>query len=162
MQCCRTIACAAAVGMVAACAHHTAKTGVTTTSTGDVTSSSSPVSVSAHWGAVVTPVGSASVRGRVDIAPTPGGKSATMILVLTGLEPGGTYTWHIRRGLCAAVETAGPPSEYAPLTADARGHGSSTGTFPMANANMAGYHIDVHPTGAPAVACGDLESASHS
>jgi len=68
-----------------------------------------------------------------------------MILVLTGLEPGGTYTWHIRRGLCAAVETAGR-ERIRPLTADARGHGSSTGTFPMANANMAGYHIDVHPT----------------
>lgn len=150
------------MGMTTACAHHTSETGIVATSTGDVTASSLPssVSTSAHWGALITPIGTGSVRGRVDIAPAPAGHSATMILILDGLDPGGTYVWHIHRSLCASPEAGGPPSEYAPVTVDAQGRGSSTGTFPMADTNMTGYHIDVHPTGGPAVACGNLETAS--
>lgn len=157
-----TIACAAGMGMITACAHNAPETGVVATSTGDITSSSLPSSISpsAHWGARITPIGTASARGRVDITPARTGHSAAMILVLNGLAPDGSYVWHIRRGLCDNPETAGPPSEYAPLTVDADGRGSATGTLPITDPNMTGYHIDIHPAGGPAVACGNLETAS--
>jgi hypothetical protein len=147
-----------------ACAHHT-HTGVTTTSTGDVAPAPLPlpvpVSVSARWNATITPSGDATVRGHADIAPTPGGKSATLILELAGLTPGKTYVWHIGHGACTDSETAGAPSDYLPLTADAQGQGSSSGSFPITNAGMTGYHIDVHPSGtAPAIACGILQTGS--
>jgi hypothetical protein len=130
----RLILSVAACGMTVACAHHSVNTGLATTSTGDVAPSPSPspppspspVSASAHWGALIVPVGNGSVRGRVDIAPAAGRQSATMILVLTGLEPGVTYVWHIRRGLCIETEAAGPPSEYAPLTVESRAQSMTT------------------------------------
>lgn len=160
----RLILSVAACGMTVACAHHSVNTGLATTSTGDVapspSPSPSPVSASAHWGALIVPVGNGSVRGRVDIAPAAGRQSATMILVLTGLEPGVTYVWHIRRGLCIETEAAGPPSEYAPLTVDQQGRGSSSGTFPMPDPNMTGYHIDIHAVGTATIACGNVETGS--
>ncbi len=76
--------------------------------------------------------------------------------MLTGLQAGTTYVWHIRRGPCAASEAAGPASEYAPLTVDQQGRATSAGTFPMTGPGLSAFHIDVHPVGAPAVACGDL------
>jgi hypothetical protein len=169
MQTFRTTVCIAAWGMTAACAHHTVTTGPGTArpSTGDVASSStsvsassSPVSASAHWGALIVPVGNGSVRGRVDIAPAAGRQSAAMLLVLTGLDADAKYVWHIRRGLCTETEAAGPPSEYAPLTVDQQGRGSSTGTFPTADPNMTGYHLDIHVVGGSVVACGNIETAS--
>ena len=153
--------CIAAPAIVTACTHHATHTGVTTTSAGDIASVPSPVSVSARWGATLTPSRDATVRGRADIAPTPGGKSATMILELTGLEPGKTYVWHIGHGACAGSETAGAPSDYLPLTAGPEGQGSSSGSFPITNTGMAGYHIDVHPSrSTPAIACGNLQTGS--
>ncbi len=153
--------CIAAPAIVTACTHHATHTGVTTTSAGDIASVPSPVSVSARWGAILTPSRDATVRGRADIAPTPGGKSATMILELTGLEPGKTYVWHIGHGACASSETAGAPSDYLPLTAGPEGQGSSSGSFPITNTGMAGYHIDVHPSrSTPAIACGNLQTGS--
>jgi hypothetical protein len=150
-----------ATAAITGCAHHAAHTAVTTTSSGDVAPLPSPVSVSARWNATIAPSGDASVRGRADIAPTPGGKSATLILELAGLEPGRTYVWHIGHGACTDSETAGAPSDYLPLTADAQGHGSSSGSFPITNASMTGYHIDVHPSRtAPALACGILQTGS--
>lgn len=84
-----------------------------------------------------------------------------MILELTGLEPGKTYVWHIGHGACAGSETAGAPSDYLPLTAGPQGQGSSSGSFPITNASMAGYHIDVHPSRTtPAIACGNLQTGS--
>ncbi len=82
------------------------------------------------------------MRGHADIAPTPGGKSATLILELAGLEPGKTYVWHLGHGACTDSETASAPSDYLPLTADALGRGSSSGSFPITNTGMTGYHIE--------------------
>ena len=145
-----------------ACAHHATHSGVTNTSGGDIAPLPAPVSVSAHWTAAITPSGDATVRGHADIAPTPGGKSATLILELAGLEPGKTYVWHIGRGVCTDSETAGAPSDYLPLTADSHGQGSSSGSFPITNTGMAGYHIDVHLSrSAPAIACGNLQTGSN-
>ena len=84
-----------------------------------------------------------------------------MILELTGLEPGKTYLWHISHGACAASETAGAPSDYLPLTAGPQGQGSSSGSFPITNAGMNGYHIDVHASrSTSAIACGNLQTGS--
>jgi hypothetical protein len=153
--------CVAAAAIATACAHHATHSGVTTTSAGDIAPLPAPVSVSAHWNATITPSGDATVHGHANIAPTPGGKSATLILELAGLDPGKTYVWHIGHGVCTDSETAGAPSDYLPVTADSHGQGSSSGSFPITNASMTGYHIDVHPSrSVPAIACGNLQAGS--
>jgi hypothetical protein len=154
------LACAAALTVTAGCAHHRPVTGTATTSSaGEVAASPSP-STSGHWVAKLAPVGDSTsgIRGRAEITPGPNDQSATVVLLLTGLRAGTTYVWHIRRGPCSATEAQGPASEYAPLTVDQQGRATSAGTFPM-NTTMGAYHIDVHPVGAPAAACGDLAQA---
>jgi hypothetical protein len=158
--------CAAALPAMASCAHQKPETAITNVSTGDAVPPPPPPSPpataptsSGHWGTVLVAVGSIApeVRGRADISPATGGQPAAVVILLTGLQPGAAYVWHIRRGSCASTETQGPVSEYAPLTADQQGRGTSTGTFPMTADGLDGYHVDIHAVGGPVVACGDLK-----
>ena len=145
--------------VTAACSHPQPTSNPTPQSAnGDVAGSNS-------WIAVLTPTSSlaSATQGRADISLNPSTRSASVLLFLTGLQPDQTYIWHIRRGTCSATEPAGPASEYAPLTVDAHGRGTATGTFPITDPALNNYHIDVHSTGldgrpstAAQVACGEL------
>jgi hypothetical protein len=147
-----------AIGLlvVAGCAHHAPPTTrITTSASGDVTA---PMARS--WIAVLASLTDVApgVHGRADIA-TRSGQPATVILFLTGLQPNQSYAWHIRRAPCTATEPQGPPSEYAPLTVDAKGRGTATGTFPITDPALGAYHISVHPTKGPPIACGVIKAA---
>jgi hypothetical protein len=142
--------------LVAACAHHLHTTPTTTASAGgEVTGTTAT-----HWTAVITPVIGLTpgVQGRADISLGANGQPAAVMLVLTGLQPGQTYVWHIRHGSCSSAEPQGPASEYAALTVDPEGRGSATGTFPMVDTGLSDYHIDVHSVGAPIIACGMINA----
>jgi hypothetical protein len=142
-----------------ACSHTPSTTHATPQSAnGDVAGSN-------YWVAVLGPTSSLAspTQGRADISLNPSTQSASVLLFLTGLQPNQTYIWHIRRGTCSVTEPAGPASEYAPLTVDAHGRGTATGTFPITDPALNNYHIDVHPAGpegrpsaVPQVACGEL------
>ena len=126
--------------------------------------------VSDYWVAVLRPPPStlpdsapAIPQGRAYISISASTQRASVILFLTGLNPKQAYLWHIRFGICAAPEPMGPASEYSPLTVDAHGRGTATGTFPFLDPDLNFYHIDVHtaatggrPTADPRVACGEI------
>jgi hypothetical protein len=107
---------------------------------------------------VIAPVidPTSGVQGHAEISSGANGQTATVVLVLTGLQPGQTYVWHIRHGSCSTTEPQGAASEYGQLTVDPEGRGTATGTFPMIDIGLGDYHIDVHPAGTPAIACGIL------
>jgi len=144
--------------LVVACAHRHSTGGlVTSSSAGDVAASATT-----HWTAALTPITglTSGVQGRADISIAAIGQPATVVLFLTGLQPGHAYTWHIRRGPCSAAEPLGPPSDYAPLTVDSAGRGTATGTFPLTDPALSAYHIGIHPAGAAPIACGTI-AAKH-
>jgi hypothetical protein len=139
-----------------ACAHH--PSGTTVTSAGGEVAGTS----GGHWTAAINPLTTTSsvVSGRADISAGANGL-ATVMLVLTGLEPGDSYVWHIRRGPCTGQEPQGPPSEYAPLSVNAGGRGTAAGTFPLADVqSLHDYHIDIRPAQGEPIACGTITTAA--
>ena len=150
----------------AGCAHHApAVRFVTPSSSGEL-----DAPVSDYWVANLIPSTSTIPdsattisQGRADISINASTQKASVLLFLTGLNPNQMYLWHIRLGICAAPEAAGPPGEYSPLAADVHGRGTATGSFPLIDPDLNFYHIDIHaagaggrPTNDPRVACGEI------
>ncbi|MDQ3950044.1 MAG: superoxide dismutase family protein [Gemmatimonadota bacterium] len=120
-----------------------------------------PVKSGEDWKANITGRGMWTGASGTATARVEGGNTLVM-LVLTGLPPGGPYPWHVHDGTC---ETGGPivgdPAAYAPLTVGADGRAEANARLLNFKLNEAKkYHVNVHRSAgdlATIIACGQLD-----
>ncbi len=113
------------------------------------------------WTTTLESKGGTMVVGTASAMPgsTPG--TTAVEIAITGAPANGVHPWHVHVGSCSSGgDIVGPPTDYAPLTADANGAATSMATVNVPAPTSGDFHVNVHmsPTDlGTIVACGDLK-----
>jgi hypothetical protein len=141
----------------------------------EVKSDASEFAVRASWNANVSPVGSAAVRGAVEITEYLGFRMDA-VATLNAASPNATYQWRIFRGDCATTAVApnattltglrlfATVESYPDITANAAGAATLARTIAGTLDSLTAYSVRIRPSqpstnwnGTNPIACGNIQ-----